>query len=110
MGPSSGSKNTIRSLPVTVCPARSESRGIRLFRKPSGPISHDSGDRMSLILSKIGFANCDMKEPRSRVMSPNTTCGAAMLRALPGVQLRAKSTSSLAEIEGRILAKSAPKR
>jgi len=47
-----------------------------MFRNPSGPISHDSGSRISLIERRIGPAKSEMNDPRLSVMSAKMTCGA----------------------------------
>ena len=109
VGASVGSKNSTMSAPVIVWPARSEISGIRRFRKPLGPISHESGSRICLIELRIGAANFEMNDPRSIVMSPKTTCGDETWKPSLVLQESPKSIRIFVEIDGRMFPKSGPR-
>src|SRR5256886_1153500 len=93
-GPSFGSKRMTKSLPVIVCPARSDSSGMRLLRKPSGPTSQASGSRSFLIWSRMGAANVPMNEPRSSLMLARAKLGASITKPSP-VERSEEHTSEL---------------
>ena len=79
-----------------------------MLRNPSGPINHASGSRIAATLSRIGLANFEINEPRSRVMSPRTTCGGETVNGCPGVQDSGKSIKIFAFTDGRMFARSPP--
>ena len=82
---------------------------MRLFRKPSGPMSQSKGPRISWTFCRIGPAKSEMNEPRSRLTFAKVTWGGAISNPVAGVALRWKSTRRSAVIEGRICPRLSPR-